>query len=82
MTRKQIESVIAEGVPFTVRLADGRSYEVPHRDYISLSPKNVTVAVVWEDDGTAHILPLLTMTGLTYITGQKPSEAAGEEPRT
>jgi len=71
MTRKQIESVIAEGVPFTVRLADGRSYDVPHRDYISLPPKNVTGAVVWEDDGTAHILPLLTMTGLTYNTRSK-----------
>ena len=65
MTRKQIESVITEGVPFTVGLADGRAYEVPHRDYISLPPKNATIAIVYEDDGTAHILPLLTMTGLT-----------------
>jgi hypothetical protein len=26
------------------------------------------VAVVYEDDGTVHVLPLLTMTGLTYRT--------------
>ncbi|HWB05099.1 MAG TPA: hypothetical protein VG796_18860 [Verrucomicrobiales bacterium] len=66
MTRKQLEAVIEEGAPFTLRLADGRLYQVPHRDYISLPPKNATVAVVYEDDGTVHVLPLLTMTGLTY----------------
>jgi hypothetical protein len=65
MTRKQIEAAIEEGNPFEVRLADGRAYEVPHRDYISLPPKDATVAVVYEDDGTVHVLPLLTMTGLT-----------------
>lgn len=75
MTRKQIESVVTEGVPFTVRLADGRSYEVPHRDFISLPPKNATVAVVYENDGTVHVLPLLTMTGLTYNTQAKSSRS-------
>ena len=68
MTRKQLEAVIDEGVPFSINLADGRSYAVPHRDYVSLPPKNATVAVVYEDDGTVHVLPLLTMTGLTYRT--------------
>ena len=68
MTRKQLEAVIEERVPFTVKLADGRAYAVPHRDYISLPPRNATAAVVYEDDGTVHVLPLLTMTGLTYNT--------------
>lgn len=68
MTRKQIETVVEEGVPFQIHLADGRSYDVPHRDYVSLPPKNATVAVVYENDGTVHVLPLLTMTGLTYST--------------
>ena len=71
MTRKQLETVISENVPFSVQLADGRSCKVPHSDYISLPPKNATVAVVYEDDGTVHVLPLLTMTGLTYRTGKK-----------
>lgn len=71
MTRKQLETGIEEGCPFTIRLADGRSYPVPHRDYVSLPPKNATVAVVYEDNGTVHVLPLLTMTGLTYRTGKK-----------
>lgn len=75
MTRKQLESVIEEGVPFSINLADGRSYAVPHRDYVSLPPKNATVAVVYEDDGTVHMLPLLTMTALTYRTkGAKPAK--------
>lgn len=73
MTRKQLETVIEEGVPFKINLADGRSCRVPHRDYVSLPPKNATVAVVYEDDGTVHVLPLLTMTGFTYRTGRKPS---------
>ena len=73
MTRKQLEAVIEEGVPFAIKLADGRSYPVPHRDYVSLPPKNATVAVVYEDDGTVHVLPLLTMTGLTYRTGKRHS---------
>ena len=73
MTRKRLETVIEEGRPFTIRLADGRSYSVPHPDYVSLPPKNATVAVVYEDDGTVHVLPLLTMTGLTYRAGKKSS---------
>lgn len=64
MTRQQLEAVIGEGVPFIVRLADGRSYPVPHRDNVSLPPKNATVAVVYEDDETVHVLPMLTMTGI------------------
>jgi hypothetical protein len=71
MTRKQIETVIDEGVPFTIHSADGRSYPVPHRDFISLPPRNATVAVIYENDGTVHVLPLLTMTGLTYQTKKK-----------
>ena len=71
MTRKQLETVIDEGIPFQINLADGHSYAVPHPDYVSLPPKNATVAVVYEDDGTVHVLPLLTMTGLTYKTTRK-----------
>lgn len=63
--------MIEEGRPFTIRLVDGRSYPVTHRDYVSLPPKNATVAVVYEDDGTVHVLPLLTMKGLTYRMGKK-----------
>lgn len=39
ITRQQIESAIASGVAFTLRMANGKEYPVPHRDYISLPPK-------------------------------------------
>lgn len=63
MTREQIESAVASGNPFTLRMADGKEYPVPHRDYISLPPKAPYV-IVYDDDGHFTVLPLLTMTGL------------------
>lgn len=44
-------------------MADGREYHVPHRDYISLSPKG-TFVTVYDDEEHYFVLPLLTMTGL------------------
>jgi hypothetical protein len=69
MTREQVESAIALGVPFTLRMADGKKYSVPHRDYIWLPPKSAC-AIVHEDDGHFTVLPLLTMTGLRSKAGQ------------
>ena len=63
MIREQVESAVASGVPFTLRMADGKEYPVPHRDYISLPPK-ASYVIVYEDDGQFTVLPLLTMTGL------------------
>lgn len=63
MTRQQVESAVASGVPFTLRMADGKEYAVPHPDHISLPPKGSYV-IVYEDDGHFTVLPLLTMTGL------------------
>jgi hypothetical protein len=67
MNRAQIESAILSGVPFTLRMADGREYNVPHRDYISLSPKG-TFVTVYDDEEHFFMLPLLTMTGLVSTT--------------
>ncbi len=50
---------------FTLHMADGKEYRVPHRDYIFLPPKAAFV-VVSDDDGHVFVLPLLTMTGLSY----------------
>ena len=63
MTREQVESAAASGVPFTLRMADGKEYIVPHRDYISIPPKGLYV-IVYDDQGHFTVLPLLTMTGL------------------
>ena len=46
-------------------MADGREHEVPHRDFISISPKGAVV-VVYDDQDHFFVLPLLTMTGLIY----------------
>ena len=63
VTRKQIESAVASGVPFTLRMADGKDYAVPHPDHISLPP-NASYVIVYDDKGRFTVLPLLTMTGL------------------
>ncbi len=63
MTRKQIESAIESGMPFTLRMADGKEYVVPHADFIWLPP-NASYVIVHENDGHFTVLPLLTMTGL------------------
>ena len=63
MTRAQIESAVSSGAPFKLRMADGKEYVIPHRDYISLPPK-ASYVIVYDDSGHYHVLPLLTMTGL------------------
>ena len=63
MTRERIEAALKDGVPFTLLMADGREYPVPHLDHISLPPKGAYV-IVYDNDGNFNVLPLLTMTGL------------------
>ena len=43
--------------PFLIRLADGRSLPVPHRDFVALTPRRVIV--VAEDDSVSIIEPPL-----------------------
>ena len=63
VTREQVESAAASGAPFTLRMADGKEYPVPHRDYISIPPRGLYV-IVYDDEGRFTVLPLLTVTGL------------------
>ena len=71
MTRQQVESAVASGNPFTLRMADGKEYLVPHRDYISLPPK-ASYVIVYDDHGHFTVLPLLTMSGLeAKVAGDK-----------
>lgn len=44
-------------VPFTIRLADGRSVPVPHPDFVALTPRRVIVGAA--DDTWAVLEPLL-----------------------
>ena len=57
------------GLPFKLKVADGDEFSVPHPDYIFLPPKSGamrTYVTVHNDKGYASILPLLTVTRLTY----------------
>ncbi|HRZ39164.1 MAG TPA: hypothetical protein P5534_22685 [Candidatus Paceibacterota bacterium] len=56
-----------EGIPFEIKMADGAKYRVRERYQVALGRTSV---VVFDDRDLAHILPLSTMTGITYL---KPS---------
>ena len=43
--------------PFVIRLADGRSLPVPHRDFVALGSRRIVV--VAEDDTWTVVEPLL-----------------------
>jgi hypothetical protein len=49
--------------PFTIRMADGRAFEVAHRDFVAMSPSGRTV-IVYESDESYSILDLLLMSEL------------------
>jgi hypothetical protein len=57
--------------PFTIRIADGREFPIPHPDFLSLSPTGRT-AVIFHDDGSASIVDLMLMTELVL---SEPSTA-------
>ena len=63
MTLRQVRDAMDSGRPFTLLMADGKSYRVPHRDCIMLVPKGS--AVVVHNEEVATVLPLLTMTGIS-----------------
>ena len=62
-------------VPFTIHLADGRSYRINHREYISMSPVGRTVIVYGEDGG----FDILDMLLVTVLSVEKPAEPAVTE---
>ena len=64
MTRDTVLTAINEGIPFVIRMADGQKYPVRDRYSIALGPTN---AVAFDRKGSPHVLPLLTMTGLSYL---------------
>lgn len=68
MNIAQIEDAAQRGVPFSIKVADGDEFKVPHPDYIAFPPKNSpkrTYVIVHNDGGYSSILPLLTITSLT-----------------
>ena len=68
MTKDHVQTAINEGVPFVIKMADGEKYRVTDRYRIALG--NNYVIVVGKDD-LPHILPLLIMTGISYLKPKK-----------
>lgn len=64
MTRDQIQTAIKEGIPFEIKMADGAKYKVREAYQVAVGRTSV---VVFDNKDLAHILPLLTMTGITYL---------------
>jgi len=72
MTRDVLETATREGVPFVIKMADGEKYRVNARDRIIVGNTRV---VVMDDKDIPHVLPLLTMTGVSYLP--QNGESAG-----
>jgi hypothetical protein len=53
--------------PFTIHLADGRAYIVPHKDFVSLSPGG-RIVIVYQADDSFSILDLFLVTELEVRT--------------
>ena len=72
MTRDVLETAARTGVPFVIKMADGEKYRVNARDRIIVGNTRV---VVMDDKDIPHVLPLLTMTGVSYLP--QNGESAG-----
>ena len=74
MTTEQLRTAVRASPfrPFTIRMADGRSFAVSHPDFLSVSPAGRTV-VIYNEDDSASIVDLLLMTELEMSppTGQR-----------
>jgi hypothetical protein len=55
--------------PFTIRMADGRTFDVSHPDFVAQSQSGRTVIVTQPDDSFS-VLDLLLMTELQVANGQ------------
>lgn len=55
--------------PFTIRMADGRTLQVSHPDFVAQSPSGRTV-IVFQPDESYSVLDLLLMTELQVANGQ------------
>jgi hypothetical protein len=59
-----MQDLIDKNKPFRVETASGRVFNVPHRDFVSFSPKKTSLIISYEEEGKEHfaLVPLLTVT--------------------
>jgi hypothetical protein len=72
MTVENLHEALDSGQPFEIQMADGRTYPVPHRDFLAFTRDRASVVLVSQDTGRLQVLPLRTMSGLTMA--QPPAE--------
>ncbi|MBI5760581.1 MAG: hypothetical protein HZA46_18855 [Planctomycetales bacterium] len=81
MTIEKLHSVIQAQPfhPFTIQMADGREYFVPHRDFVWQTPPGRTVIVHSGDetDDSMEILDLLLMTGINVQKNGSSPKSGG-----
>jgi len=65
MTTEQFTNTLRQSPfrPFTIRMADGRAFDVAHPDFVARSPSGRTVIVFGEGDSYS-VLDLLLMSEL------------------
>jgi hypothetical protein len=75
MTIQQLDN-IHRTRPFTVHMGDGRTFHVPHSEFLSRSPTGRTIIVYGKDENFG-VLDLLLLTELeVHPPSQAPDEAA------
>lgn len=75
MTRDAIETAVREGIPFAINMADGKTYEVREPFKIALGATRV---VVLDERDLPHVLPMLTMTGISDL----PKDNGSKQPES
>lgn len=73
MTQEYVRLAIDEGIPFEINMADGETYVVPDKYSISLLGNTAVIVV---ENTLPRILPLLTITGISYL--KVPSDNPAE----
>lgn len=61
-----VERALETNRPFVVKTASGKSYEVPHRDFVSFSGKRTTLIISYVEGDKEKVayVPLLTVTSI------------------
>ncbi len=74
MTAEEIRS-LSSPIPFRafrIHMANGKHVDVPHPDFISLSPRGRTL-IVYKPDGSFDLVDVLLITSIeTLSNGQRP----------
>jgi hypothetical protein len=72
--KTEVQTALRE-VPFTIHMADGRDYRVRDPGQIHVGPRHI---VFVDEIFVPHMIPYLTITGLSYEPDKK---SAAKKPR-